>query len=126
MSDLPTAPEHLGRDGKRFFREVLTDWELDPHQLATLANAAACLDRITTARNRIKRDGLLVQGSRGALIAHPAVQVERQQMVTHAALVKSLELKDDPAPTPRPRLANTGRRAGRPPTSTPRRGAEHG
>jgi len=120
----PAPPAHLGKDGARFWRETVQEWGIEDHLLPTLASAAACLDRIATARNRIKRDGLLMTGSRGALVAHPAVQVERQQATTHAALVKSLDLKDNPAQGPRPRYSETGRPAGRPPATTPRRGSK--
>lgn len=109
-------PEHLQAAGRRYWREVMAEWELEPERLAILENACGCLDRIAQCRNRVRRDGLTVASSRdGRPVAHPLLSAERQAQSLHAQLVKALGLNDEPAPSERFGRANKG---GRPPSST--------
>lgn len=107
---IPAPPAHLGTGGRRYWREVLEEWELDVEKLAILENACACLDRIAQCRNRLRREGMTVKSARdGRPVAHPLLSVERQAQRLHAQLVAALALKDEPERPTTPSGATRGR-----------------
>ncbi len=111
---IPDPPPYLASAGTGYWRIVLGDWDLEPHLLDVLANASLQLDRIAACRNRVRRDGLTIEGPNGKPIAHPALSVERQAMKAHLQLVQALGLKDPPAPAPKA-ITPSGLKRGRPP-----------
>jgi phage terminase small subunit len=118
MSDVPDPPSHLASAGADFFREITGEWELEPHGLAILTQACACLDRVAHARNQIRREGITIDGKNGK-VAHPALSVERQSMRVFSQLIGQLKLEDEePAPARTPtRVTRSPRpeKGGRPP-----------
>jgi hypothetical protein len=97
LTAIPNPPSHLASAGAAFWREVVSDWELESHGLQILAQAAALLDRIAQARNRIRREGVVVEGKNGK-VANPALSIERQSMRVFSQLIGQLKLEDEPAP----------------------------
>jgi hypothetical protein len=43
-------PDHLGVAGRKFWRDIQRDYELEPHDSRRLEIACDCLDRIAQAR----------------------------------------------------------------------------
>lgn len=71
----PTAPSDLaarGR-GRRFWRQVTTEWELSLPELELLAEACRTIDELDALRRAVKREGTTVKGSLGQRRAHPAL-----------------------------------------------------
>jgi hypothetical protein len=53
----PPAPKHLRAPTRRWYRSVVTDYDLEPHHVRLLQAAAECWDRLRAARQAIERDG---------------------------------------------------------------------
>lgn len=109
---LPKPPAHLSPDARRWWRGVVTAYELQPHQLPVLQAAAEAWDRKEQAREALTRDGLTMTTRLGEVKAHPAVAIERDSRVAYLRAVRELAL-DVSAPDSRP-PALRGRYAGRP------------
>ncbi|PAU81063.1 hypothetical protein CK501_05735 [Halovibrio salipaludis] len=73
-----TAPEYLSETAQEWYERAVTEFGLETSgELAVLAEAASSMDRIAECRELIKRDGLVIEGSRG-LVSHPATRMEQQ------------------------------------------------
>ena len=91
-NDPNRVPKHLGRDAKEFWKETVRDYELEPHHVLILTGACECMDRIAEARKRIEVEGCYLANRRGELRAHPANQVERENKILLARLLRELNL----------------------------------
>lgn len=90
------APKWLDGDGLAVWNElapdlirqgVLTAWDVE-------AFAMAC-DQVRLyrqAKARVKRDGVMIAGTRGVLIRHPMLQVQRDAAATFAQLASRFGL----------------------------------
>jgi hypothetical protein len=58
MNKNKKAPEHLRDDTKKWWEQVATDYELEPHHLRLLTLAAEAWDRCQQAREAIEKHGL--------------------------------------------------------------------
>jgi len=102
----PRAPSHLRPDTAKWWLEVVSDFELEPHHVKLLTLAAEALDRATQAREAIKKDGAYLPGRyEGSIRAHPAIGVERDSRLAFARLVRELGLDGDAQPSRPPRIA---------------------
>jgi phage terminase small subunit len=95
---LPAAPPHLSDEMKNFWRTTVADYELEAHHLHVLLCACDAFDRMTEAREAVRRDGIVVQGTRGPR-PHPCLGVERDNKALFARLIRELDL-DEPTPSP--------------------------
>ena len=98
----PKPPSHLRAATRKWWTQVVTDYDLEPHDLKLLAAACSTWDRLEEARETLARDGTYVEGRYG-LRAHPAVAVERDSRLAFARLLRELDLDGEPLPDPRPR-----------------------
>jgi P27 family predicted phage terminase small subunit len=98
--ELPPAPAHLSAAMQAWWRDVVRDYELDPHHLHLLEAACDAWDRMVMARTTLLAEGLSVETKHGAK-KHPACDVERDSRLAFARLVRELDL-DAPAPRPEP------------------------
>ena len=96
------APMHLSPEARRWWRAVVTEYELEPHKLNLLTLAATAWDRSEQARLILAKEGIIAPDRYGAPRAHPAVAIERDSRLAFARLVRELALEDDYAPDPRP------------------------
>jgi phage terminase small subunit len=78
---IPPAPSDLSTRGKRLWRDVHRDWVLDASADQLLLIALRAFDRADAARALLRRDGLMVAGTRGPR-PHPAVSIERSATET--------------------------------------------
>jgi P27 family predicted phage terminase small subunit len=97
----PKPPPHLSASSKRWFREVVDTYALEPHHLKLLQAAAEAWDRLQEARAALKRDGITTVDRFGGLKAHPCVAIERDCRIAFARLVRELDLEGEVAPDPR-------------------------
>lgn len=100
--ETPQAPSHLRPETRRWWAQIASEWQLEPHHLQLLTLAAEALDRATEAREAIRADGAYTRSASGVLRKHPGLSVERDSMVTFARLMRELNLDGDPAPDVRP------------------------
>lgn len=96
------APAHLRPETRRWWAQIASEWQLETHHLQLLTLAAEALDRAREAREAIERDGAYFPSADGPPKKHPALSIERDAMITHARLMRELNLDDEPAPDVRP------------------------
>lgn len=85
------APTGLRDAGKRLWRSVLDDYELDEHERAMLLEACRSVDLLDQLDTAVRRDGAMVDSPQGAK-AHPAAVEARQQKIALARLLAALRL----------------------------------
>lgn len=98
----PRPPKHLRKPTQSWFKDVLIDYDLEPHHVRLLTLAAEAWDRACAAREVIDRDGLTYDDRFGQPKARPEVGIERDSRIGFARLLRELALDvDPPADTPR-------------------------
>lgn len=91
---MSVAPKGLGAAGRRLWRKVTAEWELDPSDYELLIEACRTvseLDRLATALAKAEP---FVTGSTGQVKVHPAYAEVRQHRATLAALLGKLGIDD--------------------------------
>lgn len=91
-----TAPRHLLPATRRWWKSVVSGWELEEHHRRLLTLAGEAWDRKQQAREILKAEGLTFRTRLGELRAHPAVAVERDSCVAFARLLRELDLDVNP------------------------------
>lgn len=84
---IPTAPRGTGQDGRRLWRAVLTEYELEEHELTLLRQAVHVADVCADLAAQVDRDGTVLAGK-----AHPALVELRQQRILLARLIVALRV----------------------------------
>jgi hypothetical protein len=105
------APKGLGARGRAFWRTVQADYDLDVAEIELLVEVCRALDECEALHAVVERDGRTVPGSRGQVVAHPALSELRSTRLMLGRLLAQLELPDEDGsslPTP---LQARGRRA---------------
>ena len=98
---MTSAPTHLKAPTRRWYADVLRDYDLEPHHERLLQAAAEAWDRLQESRVTLRKDGTYIDGRYGKR-AHPAVAVERDSRTAFARLIRELDLDSEPSPDPRP------------------------
>jgi hypothetical protein len=80
-------PKGLQSRGRRLWKAVTDGWDLDPHELLLLEEAARIADRAGELRKIVTRDGIEQRDHLGNSRVHP-LQVEWRQ--TEIALLRAL------------------------------------
>jgi len=102
MTETPRSPRHLREPTRAWWRQIVTDYVLEPHHLRLLTLAGEAYDRACEAREAVARDGAYFPVEGGAPRKHPAIGVERDAAVTFARLMRELDLDGAPQPDVRP------------------------
>jgi hypothetical protein len=97
VSDLerPTPPADLAERGRRLWIDTLAAYELAPHELLTLHEAARTADRLERLAVEGRDAPLTSVDRKGDPIASPLLVEARMQQIVFARLVASLRLPDD-------------------------------
>jgi hypothetical protein len=88
----PRAPKGLNPAGRRLWRAILSDFDLDEHELAVLVVACRTVDRLEDVAAALADAPLTTKNARGDLVAHPLLVEQRQQSITLTRLLASLRL----------------------------------
>ena len=88
----PQPPKHLSRESKSWWREVVSDYELERHHLKLLQSACESWDRVAEARALIAKDGVVVEDRFGQKKPHPACDIERHNRGLFARMLRELAL----------------------------------
>lgn len=96
-----TLPKYLKAGTKRWIKKILADYELESHHIKILIMAGECWERITQARERIKKEGAYYIDFRGAPKSHPGLADERNNRIVFARLIRELNLSEE-GPDARP------------------------
>jgi len=94
---IPSPPPHLGKEGRKLWRGVLSDYEImESHDLKLLAEACGCIDRIDEARQEIEKAGPYFIDRWKQPKPHPAHAVEQANKTLLARLLRELNLDISP------------------------------
>lgn len=85
---IPPPPKGASAAGRRMWRSVLRDFELDEHELALLREAIAVVDVCERLTKLVADEGLMVEGR-----THPGLVELRQQRIVLARLVVALRVE---------------------------------
>ncbi len=97
----PKAPTHLSAEARKFWRDVVAQFEMQPYDLQLLGAACESLDRMREAQKTVAADGPYVDGRFG-LRAHPGLAVERDSRIALMRALRELALDIEPPPESRP------------------------
>lgn len=98
----PRAPQYLRPATRRWWSEVVADFELESHHQRLLTLAAEALDRREQAREELAKSGAYFDDRFGKPRVHPAVAVERDSGIAFARLMRELDLDVEPPRESRP------------------------
>ena len=90
-SKLPKPPDGVKTAGRRLWRSVLSEFELDEHEMVLLRQAVRVADVCDDLQAVVDVEGPLVT-VRGELRTHPAVVELRQQRIVLARLIVALRV----------------------------------
>src|SRR6266545_6852023 len=92
------APAHLSADAKGWWRDVVTNYHLEPQHLRLLQLAAEAWDRACQARRILAKEGVTYLDRFNRPRKHPAVSIEEQARLAFARLLRELDLEGEPHP----------------------------
>lgn len=93
----PKPPTALSREAKRWWRELVDQYDLDDVAAELiLQTALEAFDRMRRAQTIVKRDGEVVSDRFGQLRAHPGVIIERDARSAMMAALRQLNLDLEP------------------------------
>ena len=105
----PKPPNGLATRGRKFWRDVVDEFDLTDAERHLLHEACRSLDRIDALEALVATEGQTVTGSTGQTVLHPAIAEARQQRLVLGRLVKQLDLPDEDEYTPAKPSINTDR-----------------
>jgi hypothetical protein len=88
----PPAPKGTKASGKRLWRSILTEYELEEHELALLREMVRTVDQLDALQTITERDGLLVASQGLGRKVHPAMVEARQLRIALARLAAAARL----------------------------------
>jgi P27 family predicted phage terminase small subunit len=92
-SNRPKAPAHLSAAAKKWWVALTDIYEFEsPDSVMTLECVMECLDRATTARQMVEKEGAVVKDRFGQLKAHPATVIERDAKMAMLRALRALGL----------------------------------
>ncbi|MDQ3127303.1 MAG: hypothetical protein M3Q66_02435 [Chloroflexota bacterium] len=100
-SATPRPPAHLKSAGRRLWKRVAEDVELEGHHEELLRLACEALDRCDEAREVIAKEGMTRPGRWGDVV-HPCIAIERDSAIRASRLLRELgiDLIDDKSRPP--------------------------
>lgn len=87
----PRPPAGLRKSGRALWRAVLSDYELDQHELSILTQACRVSDLCDQLQGTLDAEGLMSSSSQGSRV-HPAAVELRQQSIALARLMTALRI----------------------------------
>ncbi|GAG28139.1 unnamed protein product [marine sediment metagenome] len=90
------APGHLRESTRRWWRQVVGDYQLEAHHLKLLTLAAEAWDTCQQAREAVAEKGLTFEDRFGQPHSLPEVAIERDSRLAFARLLRELDLDVEP------------------------------
>lgn len=89
----PQAPTGLKAPGKRFWKKVLSEYQLEEaHDLQRLCQACGCLDEISESEEVVQNEGRYIQDRFLQTKEHPAAKAIRDNKVLFCRILRELAL----------------------------------
>ncbi len=95
-------PLGLSGAARAWWLATVDEYELEPHHVRTLSEAAWAWDRCQQARGLVNQQGLVVQDQSGRFRAHPAVAIEHDSRIAYLRAMDQLDLNTAPLRKSRP------------------------
>lgn len=102
-------PKHLQPATKRWWREVVSSYELETHHLKLLQNCCEAWERAEKAREILRAEGVTTVNRHGEQVAHPAIAIERNAMIVFNRSLRELDLDSEVTPESRPPALRSNR-----------------
>jgi phage terminase small subunit len=94
-------PGHLNAATRKWFRQVLEEYALEPHHVKLLTLAAEAWDRSVEAEKAIRKFGVLFKDPHtDRPKVNPAIKVKEQGEIIFARLLRELNLDIEPPKGP--------------------------
>ena len=97
MTAPPRVPAGIGDAGRKLWRAITREHELDGRETAILAQACRQADALADMDAALVRDGIVVPGAAGQPRLNAIVAESRQARLALAKLLDLLHLPDDDA-----------------------------
>ncbi|RWC41967.1 MAG: hypothetical protein EOS28_18420 [Mesorhizobium sp.] len=98
----PAAPSHLSAASRKWWDEIVREYDLQSHHLRLLQACAESWERMQAARAAIAKHGLVYVDAQGCPKARPEIAIERDSKIGFARLIRELDLDfEAPAESPR-------------------------
>jgi phage terminase small subunit len=111
MTVTPRPPSYLKPATKRWFLDVLEEYELEEHHRRLLTIAAESWDMAADAREQLAKEGLTVETRHGRK-PHPCVKIAQDARTMFCRALRELDLDvSPPAAGKRPPALRSNRRA---------------
>lgn len=91
----PRKPAGLGTPGTALWASVVEHFDLRPDEVRILTDACWEADLIDRLATGLEGEPLVIEGSKGTLVAHPLLSEVRQHRAVLASLMRQLKLPDD-------------------------------
>lgn len=88
----PRPPRDLQAEGRRLWRKVLDDLELDPHEMALLRGACRTVDRLEAIAVELETAPLTTTNYKGDEVPHPLLVEQRQQLQSLGRTLANLRM----------------------------------
>ncbi|MGR9372311.1 P27 family phage terminase small subunit [Rhizobium leguminosarum] len=88
----PKPPKHLRASTAKWFRSVIDNFDLEPHDVRLLTLAAESWDRGQQAREIVDSEGMTFNDRFGQPKARPEIGIERDSRISFARLLRELSL----------------------------------
>jgi hypothetical protein len=105
------VPKGLAAAGRRLWRAVLDEYQLDAHEELLLLQACRTVDRLDRLEEEGRNAPVTVTNYKGDLVPHPALTESRAQALTLARLLASLRLPSGDEAEGRPQRRGAARGA---------------
>lgn len=109
----PSPPKGLRSAGRRLWKSVVDEYELEAHEALLLRQACRCADRLDELATIVEAQGVMVDDGQRT---NPAAVEHRQQSITLTRLVASLRLPSGDEDEARPQRRGAARGAYQPRT----------
>jgi P27 family predicted phage terminase small subunit len=97
MKNSSRAPGHLTKEGKRIFKAICSEYQIeDIAGLRILRIALESFDRAQAAREAIDREGMTIQDKFGQIKPHPLLPTERDSKAAFLSGLRALNLDLEP------------------------------
>ncbi len=98
----PPVPKGSGPSGRKLWRSVMGEYELDGHDELVLLQAVRCADLLDDLADAADGEPLTVANRFGELVTNPLLTEQRQQAIVLARLLAALRLPSDEEDARRP------------------------
>ncbi len=88
----PKPPKHLRPATAKWFKAVVEDFDLEPHEIRLLTLAGEAWDQGQAAREIVAEKGMTFDDRFGQPKARPEVAIERDSRIGFARLLRELNL----------------------------------